>query len=140
MALALRLCHDKLGFWQSNFLFNEANYSDSPNRRFALANINHFVSDDRWTLEFSSADNTPMSLVTDLYHRVARATFVGKQLQLFLNTARLETAMGLAALKGIPVVVPDEIYARFHIPSTQLQNGLWLSPQIPSPSGFNPAG
>lgn len=125
-------CHDKLGFWQSNFLFNEANYSDSPNRRFALANINHFVSDDRWTLEFSSADNIPMSLVTDLYHRVARATFVGKQLQLFLNTARLETAMGLAGVsKGIPVVLPDEIYAGLTYQALNCKTGYGYLRRIP---------
>lgn len=105
-------CHDRLGFWQSNYLFNEANYSDSPRRRFVLANVNHFLSDDRWTLEFSSADNVPLEMAAGLYHRVVDSTFMGDRLQLFLNTLRLQEAMKApGAPKGIAVVLPDEIYA-----------------------------
>jgi pyruvate,water dikinase len=117
-------CHDKLGFWQSNYLFNEANYTESPNRRFALANINHFVSDDRWTLEFSSADQISIAMITDLYHRVSRATFVGKRLQIFLNTTRLEAARSNAGFpKDIPVVLPDEIYAGLKFQALNCKTG-----------------
>jgi pyruvate, water dikinase len=125
-------CHDVLGFWQSNFLFNEANYGTNPNRRFALANINHYLSDDRWTLEFSSADNIAMDLVADLYRRVADATFVGKRLQLFLNTTRLEKAMAAPdAPKGIATVMPSEIYAGLTYQALNCKKGYGYLRRIP---------
>lgn len=125
-------CHDKLGFWQSNYLFNDANYSDGPSRRFSLANINHFLSDDRWTLEFSSADNIPAQLAGDLYHRVAEATFIGDHLQLFLNTTRLERAMKApGAPKGIDFVMPAEIYAGLEYQALNCKSGYGYLRRLP---------
>lgn len=101
-------CRDKLGFLQSNYLFNDANYGTGPQRRYALANLNHFPADDRWTLEFSSADLIPAELVARLYDRVATSAFPGRKIELFLNTPRLQAAM---AGKGLPFILPDAIYA-----------------------------
>lgn len=101
-------CRDKLGFLQSNYLFNDANYSTGQHRRYALANLNYFPAEDRWTLEFSSADLIPANLVVRLYDRVAKSTFLGRKIEVFLNTPRLQEAM---AGKGLPFILPDAIYA-----------------------------
>lgn len=104
-------CAARLGFWQSNYLYNQANYSAGPDRRYALANINHLVSTDRWTLEFSSADQIPVEMATMLYERVADSTFVGREMAIFLNTPRLQAAFtGPRAPKGIATITPDEVY------------------------------
>lgn len=103
-------CHQRLGFWQSNYLYNQANYSDSPNRRYALANINYLPALYAWTLEFSSADQIPVDQVERLYRRVTGASFIGDQLAIFVNTDRLATAFPAVAHGGIPIVTPDEVY------------------------------
>lgn len=101
-------CRDKLGFLQSNYLFNEANYGTGPQRRYALANLNLFPADGRWTLEFSSADLIPADLVQRLYDRVAGSTFVGRNMEIFLNTSRLQEAL---LKSGLPYILPDALYA-----------------------------
>ncbi len=105
-------CHERLGFWQSLYLFNDANYTTSPNRRYSLANINHLVADDRWSLEFTSADLIAPELVLQLYQRVVDSTFVGAKLAIFLNTPRLAAAFATpAARKGANIITPEEVYA-----------------------------
>ncbi|MFN8395110.1 MAG: PEP/pyruvate-binding domain-containing protein [Bacteroidia bacterium] len=101
-------CRDKLGFLQSNYLFNEANYGTGTHRRYTLANLNYFPADERWTLEFSSADLIPLELVTDLYGRVVKSTFIGDKIQIFLNTPRLQSILMGGKL---PYILPDAIYA-----------------------------
>jgi pyruvate, water dikinase len=105
-------CRARLGFWQSNYLYNEANYSDSPNRRYALANINHLVAADRWSLEFSSADQIPAAMALKLYERVRDSSFIGDRLAIFVNTPRLATAFASPASRaGAAIITPDEVYA-----------------------------
>jgi pyruvate, water dikinase len=135
-------CRERLGYWQSNYLYNQANYADSPDRRFALANINHLVAGDRWSLEFTSADQIVPDMALKLYERVADSSFVGKKLAIFLNTPRLAAAFAThAARHGAAVITPDEVYAGLKYQALNCKVGFGYLRRLPVDSlENNPPG
>lgn len=102
-------CRRELGYWKDNFAFNAQNYGKGKSREFALANLNQYVTQGLWALEFSPADLIPSELVVAFHRKLRELTFFGQELRLFLNTQRLE--MAFASDSALAVVKPEEIYA-----------------------------
>ena len=105
-------CKARLGYWKSLYLFNQANYSNNRNRRFVLANINHYPGSETWALEFSSADLIEPDLALKTVEKVKESAFFGADLRLMLNTQRLLDAFDdLDQAQKIKTILPEEIYA-----------------------------
>lgn len=69
--------------------FNNFNYRDNPYRQYILATLNYFRDGNKFTLEFSPADNIRQESVEFMYHMVTCHFFGKKQLFLQLNTQTL---------------------------------------------------
>ena len=70
--------------------FNNINYkAQHPKKRFLLGNINHYLSNDSYSLELSPIDDMQVEHIKTFYNAIKTATYF-KDFNFFLNTARLE--------------------------------------------------
>ena len=102
-------CTEYLGYYKGSFTFNYDNYTKTHKREFLLATINHYESQDLYTLEFSVADQITMQQVQKLYDRIQGSFALTDTIRLFLNTVGLENRYAMSG-SNIPVVTVDEIY------------------------------
>ncbi|OSY89213.1 hypothetical protein WH52_00735 [Tenacibaculum holothuriorum] len=87
--------------------FNKYNYQEKhKNKRFLLANINHYENINMYTLELSPADNMSIKDIVFLYDKVKSSTYF-KNFKFFLNTSRLVLEKSKLP---IPYITADEIY------------------------------
>ncbi|MEM0996176.1 MAG: PEP/pyruvate-binding domain-containing protein [Bacteroidota bacterium] len=106
-----RFARQRLGYWQNRTVFNERNYGERKDREYVLANLNHYLANDLWTVEFSSADQIPLATIHTFMPRLQAAFIPGKVLHLFLNTHRLVEAFSEPTPPvSYPVVRADDIY------------------------------
>jgi pyruvate, water dikinase len=89
--------------------FNKENYSDSPDRRFLLANINYFESPDIFALEISPVDLMTDDQIVFLYDIICQKSFLGSKLKLLINSSRLQTHEQILNSR-IPVITAESIY------------------------------
>lgn len=105
-------CKGHLGYWQSRYQFQEANYTDSDSREYVFANINFYQSLNLFTVEFSSADVVKEHLIGEFMSRIQRNFYHKDKLRLFLNTQRLVAMhQSMPEQAAYPVIKADEIYA-----------------------------
>lgn len=103
-------CSRYLGAYVNMLGFNENEYSDSPQRQFVLANLNHYTASDRYVLEFFADDKVPTSLLLTLFKKVQRSVFCGDKMSVLLNSENI--AQRTQSLKNsIPLLPVDSIYA-----------------------------
>lgn len=89
--------------------FNEINYSDTPKRKYLLANINYYKSLGVYALEISPVDLMKKADIVSLRNIVSESTFISDSLHLLLNSARLQD-LNTSLRDGIPILNPSEIY------------------------------
>lgn len=94
-----------LGYPKGHAAFNREQYVNNPNRIYILAIINHFTSSGIFTLEFFAGDQLECSQIETVYNKVARTTYVGDKLRLFVNSPYW------ASCPNVPVISSDELYA-----------------------------
>lgn len=70
--------------------FNKVNYSDDSKRKYLLANINYYKSLNIYALEISPVDLMSKENILYLMKLVSGSTFIGDNLHLLLNSARLQ--------------------------------------------------
>jgi pyruvate, water dikinase len=102
-------CSDQLNYLQDLAYFNEVNYSDSPARRFLLANINFFETLNVYALEITPVDLMPVPLILELYKNVSNACFFGGELKMLINCSRLQAGTDQFENR-IPLLNASEIY------------------------------
>lgn len=103
-----RFCKEKLKNEVSLDYFNKVNYSNSPKKRFLLANINYFRSLNKYSLEISPTDVMPPEQILLLHQIIIQSSFI-QQLPLLLNTTRLINLKNEFKSK-IEVIHPSDIY------------------------------
>ncbi len=101
-------CMAKLGFPDDLARFNEEAYSDDVDRRFLIANINHYKGLNKFTLELGPSDRMNRAHLIKLFKAFKKEVFFHEKLYLMLNTAhvnnlRLEDS-------DIPTLSPSDIY------------------------------
>ncbi|GAB5426058.1 MAG: hypothetical protein Crog4KO_32050 [Crocinitomicaceae bacterium] len=101
-------CMDRLGFPNDLARFNNEAYSSDVDRRFLIANINHYRGLDKFTLELGPSDRMNRAHLIKLFEAVQKEVFFYEKLYLMLNTAhvnnlRLEDS-------DIPTLSPSDIY------------------------------
>ncbi|MBO7608511.1 MAG: hypothetical protein J6T28_12990 [Paludibacteraceae bacterium] len=102
-------CVDQLNPSTDLSQFNEYNYSQHPNRKYLLANVNYYKTLDVYALEFSEADVLTRDQVLLLWKEVSRSSCWGKNLKLMLGSGHI--AKMRAQLEGeVPLLSPSEVY------------------------------
>ncbi|MEM7039550.1 MAG: hypothetical protein AAF570_21425, partial [Bacteroidota bacterium] len=105
-------CKQELGYWQNRHIFNTRNYANVEGREFVLANLNHYLSTNLWTAEFSAADDISAELTVKFMNGLRQRGYFGDSLSFFTNTEQLVTRF--AALDSTPtfrLVSAEDIYA-----------------------------
>jgi pyruvate, water dikinase len=102
-------CSDKLGYTTELSYFNRVNYSNTPKRRFLLANINYFKSIGTFALEISAVDQMNIGQIFRLFEIVSQAVYCGSNLKFLLNSSGLQTQQSIIEQK-IPILRPADIY------------------------------
>lgn len=102
-------CNEELDYEKEIEDFNNYNYSNNPKRRFLLANINYFESINTYALEIAAVDLMTNFQIIKLYDAIVNKFFVGKKLNFFLNSLRLQNEREKIQIK-IPVLDPSGVY------------------------------
>jgi hypothetical protein len=89
--------------------FNRANYDESENRKYLLANLNYSKTLNRYFVDLSPYDQMPLDYMKKLYEEIASNTFIHSKLSFLLNTARLIGKREELKIK-FPIILPEEIY------------------------------
>lgn len=93
-----------LGYTRSQDVFN-VQYTDSPDREYILATVNHYESSNIWGLELFPGDMVTCQQAEMLYRAIARSSYFGDSLRLVANSDRLE------ACSAVPAISQDQINA-----------------------------
>jgi hypothetical protein len=102
-------CMYKLGHEVDLDYFNKINYSNSPDRKYLLGNLNFYKSLGVYALEISPVDLMTPEDIELLWSVIAKSSFAGKGLRLLLSTARLQNLK--SHWKGkLPVLNPSDVY------------------------------
>ena len=89
--------------------FNSINYSDNPNRRYLLANLNYFQSLKSYVLEISPIDIMPLPMIIKLYESVLNSGCFKSDFHLLLNSSRLLSNKEMFP-KHLSIITPSDIY------------------------------
>jgi pyruvate, water dikinase len=88
--------------------FNKLNYSDNPDRKYILAVINYYKSQQIYTLEFVSEDDVPVANLQKMYSHIKQTVGIKTPIQLLANNAYLLDKQ--SAIKDIPIIFPEQIF------------------------------
>ncbi len=100
-------CLDYLGHNYNQHQFNSYNYSATHKyKRYLLANINHYKSNDSYTLELSPVDQMRVQDIEFLYRSIQQASYF-KNFKFFIHTARLQQ---LQQQFSIPTLQANDLY------------------------------
>jgi hypothetical protein len=89
--------------------FNRANYDESEDRKYLLANLNYSKTLNRYFVDLSPYDQMQAGSMEKLYEEIASNTFINSKLSFLLNTARLIEKKDEFKIK-FPIILPEEIY------------------------------
>ncbi|MFN8287112.1 MAG: PEP/pyruvate-binding domain-containing protein [Chitinophagales bacterium] len=90
--------------------FNATQYTDNDDRRYVLANLNHYMSSDLYTLEFFSGDDFRDTFMLLFFKKLKEQTYFGSRIKVLVNSP--ETEQHYAHLKNeIPFISVNELYA-----------------------------
>ena len=104
-------CYAYLKTYKDLSVFNDIEYKDSPQRKYVLANLNHYDASDIYTLELFADDHCPSNLVLDLFNHVKKTTYFGDKIRLLNSTEQSQRIID--ETKGlIPFISVDEIYGK----------------------------
>ena len=103
-----QFCMSELGFPDDLARFNEEAYSGKTDRRFLLANINHYKALNKFALELGPSDRMNKAHLVKLFNAVKRDVFFQDRLFLMLNSAHV-SSLDLRNT-GIPTIGPSEVY------------------------------
>ncbi len=104
-------CSDYLKSYDDLIDFNNNEYSDSPKRKYVLANLNYYAASGLYTLELFADDRCPASYVLAMYQSVQKHTYFAEQVRLLNKTAETQRIINENG-KKIPFVSVDEIFGK----------------------------
>lgn len=113
-SLKIRLHYDfvtqYLNYNRELEIFNLQNYSNTEkDRDYLLGNLNHIKGSDKWIFELAASDHMPVELIERFYEIVSSATFIGKNLNFYLNN-REKIALFENKKFKIPCVTSEYIF------------------------------
>lgn len=113
-SLKIRLHYDfvtqYLNYNRELEIFNLQNYSNTEkDRDYLLGNLNHIKGSDKWIFELAASDHMPVELIERFYEIVSNVTFIGKNLNFYLNN-REKIALFENKKFKIPCVTSEYIF------------------------------
>ena len=105
--------------------FNQANYSDSKNRIFYLANLNYDTFSKRFFIDFSPVDVISSENIQKVYSGIRDNFNIRDSLYILLNTPRILAMKKYFTEHNVPVTEPQDIYKnqRLQVISTGKSDG-----------------
>lgn len=82
-------CEAKLNYIDGMGNFFKRNYSNGPQRKYLLANINYFNSFDKYVIDISPIDLMTPGQIVQMYRLVKNSTFEKNKLYFLINSPRL---------------------------------------------------
>lgn len=82
-------CSQYLHSYDDLTRFNSIEYGESPNRKYVLANLNHYESSDIYTLEFFPDDKAKSDKIVAIYEAVKNSVYFKDKLRFLLNSAEM---------------------------------------------------
>lgn len=101
-------CERILNFSGGVELFNQTSYTNTPLRKYVLANLNFYPELKTYALEFVTEDEVTAAQITTLWKAVQSTSFLKKDLQLLVNSDHLEKLK--SELSGLSFLDPNTIY------------------------------
>ena len=102
-------CNKKLNYLNGMGNFLTRNYSNGPERKYLLANLNFFQSGNKYVLEISPTDLMEQNHIVQIYDLVKKSSFVGENIFFITNSPRLQSIENNLKEK-IRTISPLEIY------------------------------
>lgn len=91
-------------------LFNATQYTDNKNRQYVLANLNHYLSSDLYTLEFFSGDQFKDTFMLQFFKKLKQQTYFGNRIKILVNSP--ETQQKYEHLKKqLPFIDVNDLFA-----------------------------
>lgn len=108
-ALHFNFCQEVLGYPRNHGDFNREQYTDSPDRLYWLASVNHYKSSGIYTLEFIPDDRVSAQGVATTFFAVRDSAFFGDEMLLSLVSSRFEAIAD--SIPQVPVIHKDQLYS-----------------------------
>lgn len=89
--------------------FNNENYSNQVNRRFLLANINYFRTQDIYVIDISPVDMMSETQIRTCFAKILGSSFCNDKLYFLINSPRL-AKMRDSLQNDIPLKTPTDLY------------------------------
>lgn len=94
-------CNEYLQTYTDLSLFNKIEYSDKPNRKYALCNLNYYESSNEYVLEFFADDKINISAIEKLFTKVKKSTFFNEKVSIANNSINSNNWLANENLKFI---------------------------------------
>ncbi len=102
-------CKKELNYIDGMGNFLKRNYSIGSERKYLLANLNFFQSNDKFVLEISPTDLMEQNHIEQIYDLVKKSSFIGENIFFITNSPRLQNIENYLNEK-ILTISPFEIY------------------------------
>ena len=89
--------------------FNAENYTNSSKRKYLLANINYFRTQDIYIIDISPIDMMSASQIVTCYNKIKSSSFCNSKLYFLINSPRL-TELQDSLSNLIPLKTPTDLY------------------------------
>jgi pyruvate, water dikinase len=101
-------CRDALGYKKSHGVFNDEQYTDSPERLYYLATVNYYESSGVYALEFFADDRISAQGVLTTYYAVKDSIYFKDKFKFLPVSTRFKQMTD--QLQGVPMVTKEQIY------------------------------
>jgi hypothetical protein len=102
-------CEEQLNFYEGLEEFNNKNYDEVIGQEYFLANLNYYVSQKKYALEFTSGTAYSLKNLEGFYEKVQKDSYLKDSLNLLVSTSYLIDLFKTEKTK-LPLLYVDEIY------------------------------
>jgi pyruvate, water dikinase len=102
-------CNQVLSFQGDINLFNSFNYTENVQQSYYLANLNYYIAQKKFALEFTSGTRYEAKSFQSFVDLVQQHSFIKDSLYILAGSSYLLDLAEQGALK-VPVLYPDDIY------------------------------
>jgi pyruvate, water dikinase len=102
-------CEEQLNFYGGLEEFNDKNYDEVIGQEYFLANLNYYVSQKKYALEFTSGTSYSLKNLEGFYDKVQKDSYLKDSLNLLVSTSYLIDLFKSEKTK-LPLLYVDEIY------------------------------
>ncbi len=102
-------CEEQLNFYEGLEEFNNKNYDEVMGQQYFLANLNYYVSQRKYALEFTSGTAYSLKSLEEFYEKVQKDSYLKDSLNLLVSTNYLIDLFKTEKTK-LPLLYVDDVY------------------------------